>query len=148
MSYTSLFYHIVFSTKDRHPLLSGALLGRVCEYMGGIIRNMKGKMLAGNGAADHVHLAAVLHPTTALADALRDIKSSSSRWIHEEFPDLRGFGWQDGYAAFTVSRSVFPDVVAYIRNQEAHHKKLTFQEELLALLAKHGIEYDERYIWS
>jgi len=146
MSYTSLFYHVVFSTKDRRPLLSEELLPRACEYMGGIIRNMRGKMLAANGSADHVHLAALLRPTAAIADVVRDVKANTSGWIHQTLPNLRAFRWQDGYAAFTVSRSVVPEVVAYIRKQEAHHRKMTFQEELIGLLERHGVEYDERYI--
>ncbi len=148
MSYSSLFYHIVFSTKDRRPLLSEEILPRACEYMGGIMRNLGGKMLAGGGAADHVHLAAVLRPTGAIADAVRDVKSNASGWIHDTFPDLRAFRWQDGYAAFTVSKSTVPEVVAYIRQQKDRHGKMTFQEELIALLDRHDIAYDERYIWA
>ena len=148
MSYTSLFYHIVFSTKDRRALLSEELLPRACEYMGGIIRNMKGKMLAANGTPDDVHLAALLRPTAAVADVVRDVKANTSGWIHQTLPNLRAFQWQDGYAAFSVSRSVLPEVVAYIRKQEAHHRKMTFQEELIGLLERHGVEYDERYIWA
>ena len=76
------------------------------------------------------------------------VKSNSSGWIHGTFPELRGFAWQDGYSSFTVSPSVLPRVMQYIRNQREHHRKTTFQEELIGLLKKHGIKYDERYIWS
>ncbi len=148
MAYTKLMYHMVFSTKDRRPFLQGDVLDRVCKYIGGIIRSEKGQMLAAGGAADHVHVAAVLNPTAAVAVLLRKVKANSSKWIHNEFPDLAAFGWQDTYSAFCVSQSVMPEVVRYIEGQKAHHCKQTFCEELLALLAKHGIEYDERYIWS
>ncbi len=148
MSYTSLFYHIVFSTKDRRPFLSDDTLSRTCPYMGGIARKLKCQLLLANGVSDHVHLAAVVHPTVAIADFIGKVKSNSSGWIHETFADLRDFDWQDGYAAFTVSPSVMPKVKEYIRSQPEHHKKMTFQEELIALLKKHDIEYDEKYIWA
>lgn len=147
MSYTNLLYHIVFSTKERRPFLTPDRLPRICEYIGGIIRQRGGQMLAVGGAPDHLHLAAVSKASVAISDFLREIKSGSSGWIHETFADLRAFRWQDGYAAFTVSSSVMPDVVRYVRAQEQRHKKMSFHEELVALLERHGIEYDERYIW-
>ncbi len=148
MAYTKLMVHIVFSTKDRRPFLQGDVLDRVCKYIGGIVRGEKGHMLTAGGAADHVHLAAMLHPTVAIANFLRKIKANSSKWIHDECKGLAVFNWQDGYSAFSVSQSVMPEVVRYIEGQQAHHRKQTFQEELIALLVKHGVEYDERYIWS
>ena len=82
----------------------------------------------------------------SLSDALRDLKANSTNWVHETFPHLRDFYWQDGYAAFSVSPSVLPKVVAYVRNQQEHHKKVSFEEELKQLLERHGIEYDDRYL--
>ncbi|MFA6135365.1 MAG: IS200/IS605 family transposase [Phycisphaerae bacterium] len=146
MSYTSHFYHIVFSTKDRRPFLDEACLPRIIDYLGGIIRNLKGQMLAGNGVPDHIHLAVIVHPTIAVSEFINKLKSNSSGWIHETFAELKAFGWQDGYSSFTVSRSILPKVIEYIRGQQAHHKTKTFEEELLALLKKHGIAYDERYV--
>jgi len=146
MSYTSLTYHLVFSTKDRRPTISPQLLPRLRQHLGGIIRQMEGQMLAANGPEDHLHIAAVLTQKLAVMDVLRAIKSSSSQWIHETFPDAGGFDWQDGYSAFTVSHSAVGEVVKYVENQQEHHRKMTFQEELRALLKNHGIEYDERYI--
>jgi len=148
MAYTKLMYHIVFSTKQRTPFLEQALLSRLCKYLGGITRVQDGQMLSAGGAADHVHLAIVSSQTKALADLVRIIKANSSRWIHQEFPDLKRFAWQDGYGAFSVSPSVISEVVRYIESQEAHHRKMSFQEEFTALLVKHGIEFDEKYIWA
>lgn len=146
MSYTSLFYHIVFSTKDRQALLGD--VGRACDYIGGVARQLKSQLLVGGGTADHVHLAAIVSPTVAVSEFVQKLKANSSRWIHETYPELRAFAWQDGYAAFSVSPSVLATVKGYIQGQARHHKKMTFQEELVALLKKHGVEYDERYIWA
>ena len=148
MAYTQLTYHIVFSTRERRPLLQGESLARVCQYLGGILREQKAHPQQIGGMPDHVHMAVSLSPTMAVADIVRIIKTNCSRWIHETFKDLAAFAWQDSYSAFTVSQSVLPDVVRYIEGQEAHHTTQTFQEELLALLHRHGIEYDERYIWA
>ena len=101
-----------------------------------------------NGMADHVHMLAVLPATLAVADAMRLVKTNSSRWVHEKWPQHRRFGWQRGYSAFTVSESNRNSVIRYIANQEEHHRKTTFEEELIALLEKHGIEYDPRYVWD
>ncbi len=146
MSFTNLSYHIVFSTKERRPLMKPDVLARICQYVGGIIRNHDGAALAVNGTADHLHIATIAAPKIAISDFVRTIKSNSSRWVHETFPSLTDFRWQDGYSAFTVSRSVQDAVIAYVMNQQKHHEKVTFQEELISLLEKHGIEYDEKYL--
>jgi REP element-mobilizing transposase RayT len=148
MSYTNLTYHIVFSTKERRPFLIPDVLPRACEYMGGIIRNLKGIALAVNGTADHVHIAAKTKPTIALADFVPAVKSNCSGWIHDTFPDLRAFQWQEGYSAFSVSQSVKDSVVEYVMKQEQHHRKRTFQEELIELLKRHEVEYNEKHIWD
>ena len=114
----------------------------------GILRNQKGCLLAGNGMPDHLHLAASLHPQTCISDCLQHIKGSSSKWIHETYPDLELFSWQDGYSAFSVSYSGLDKVASYIRNQQAHHKKQTFEEELISLLEKHKIKYDPKYVFG
>jgi len=147
MSYTSLFYHVVFSTKERRPFLIDSILTRTREYVGGIIRSLQGQMLKANGREDHLHVVTTCPPTVTLASFIGRFKSGSSGWIHETFPDAESFAWQEGYAAFSVSRSALPRVLKYVEGQAEHHRKMTFQEELLALLEKHGIEYDERYIW-
>ena len=146
MSYTSLHYHIVFSTKARKPLLKPDILPRLTSYLGGIAREKQGRLIAANGSTDHIHLVVNLHPKTALADFIRTLKTNTSRWIHQTFPDMLDFAWQDGYSAFTISYSGLSQVIRYVEEQQEHHKKLSFQEELIALLKRHKIEYDERYI--
>ncbi len=148
MAYIKLMYHIVFSTKERRPFLHAPVMPQLCDYIGGIIRTQQGKLLAANGMPDHLHLAVLASQKTTIADFVRAIKSNSSKWVHAEFADLATFGWQDSYAAFSVSASVMPDVVGYIEQQPAHHQKLSFQDEFIKLLEKHGIEYDPRYIWA
>ena len=148
-TFTNLLYHLVFSTKERLPLIGESFQEELYKYMGGIIRGEGGVLLEIGGIADHVHLLAKLKPTIAVSDMLRLLKANSSKWINDEQKvKQRKFGWQDGYAAFTVSESQAPRVVRYIRSQEAHHRKLDFKEELIALLKKHRIEYDERYLWD
>jgi REP element-mobilizing transposase RayT len=147
MSHRALYYHIVFSTKERRPLLVGGTLDKTCRYMGGIARKLKGELLLANGTIDHVHVAANIPASMAVADFVRALKANSSGWLHQTLPTLRSFQWQDGYAAFTVSPSVLPQVTRYIARQAAHHRKRSFQDELVALLEKHGVQYDERYIW-
>jgi REP element-mobilizing transposase RayT len=147
-SYTQLFYHLVFSTKERRPWLAPEVRSPVHAYLGGAIRDEGGMALVINGTADHVHILARLRQDTAISDVLRDIKVNSSGWIHRTFPELQAFAWQGGYGAFTVSASQVPCVRRYIENQEEHHRKQSFQEEFVALLRKHGIEFDERYLWD
>ena len=147
-SYTNLLYHIVFSTKGRETWLSEAMSPRLYEYLGGAIRSEGGIALAINGWLDHVHILAKLRQDKRVSDVLRDLKANSSGWIHREFVGLRGFAWQRGYGAFTVSQSQVEGVKRYIANQKVHHQTVSFKEEFLALLKAHGIEYDERYIWD
>ena len=146
MSYTSLHYHIVFSTKARKPLIKPDILTRLTSYLGGIAREKQSQLIAASGTPDHIHLVVNLHPKTALADFIRTLKTNASRWIHQTFPAMLDFAWQDGYSAFTISYSGLAQVIRYVEQQQEHHKKLSFQEELIALLKRHKIEYDERYI--
>jgi putative transposase len=147
-SYTCLLYHVVFSTKDREPWLNRELGLRLCEYLSGAIRGEGGFCLLANGVADHVHLLVRLRQDKAVSEVLRGIKANSSSWIHDSYPKLRGFRWQEGYGAFTVSKSQKEVVRRYIAGQEAHHRRHTFQEEFMSLLKAHEIEYDDRYIWK
>ena len=147
-SYTNLLYHMVFSTKNREAWLSEEINPRLYEYLGGAIRSEGGIILAVNGWFDHIHILAKLRQDKAVADVIRDIKANSSGWIHREFRQRRSFAWQRGYGAFTVSQSQVDSVRRYIANQKVHHQKVSFQEEFIALLKAHGIEYDERYIWD
>ncbi len=146
MSYTNLNYHIVFATKDRRPLITADVKERLVKYIGGIARDHDCTLCEANGPEDHFHLVAMVHPSVPLADFILDVKANSSKWIHATFPKLADFQWQDGYSAFTVSKSILPQVVEYVQKQAEHHKTIAFKDELVALLKKHGIAYDERYV--
>jgi REP element-mobilizing transposase RayT len=147
-TYTNLLYHIVFSTKDRRPFIVPKVRDELHPYLGGIIADLGGEPLEIGGVDDHVHLLAKLPANIAVSDALRVIKANSSKWVGER-PDLvRAFAWQTGYSAFTVSKSQVPSLRKYLRNQENHHRKLTYKQELVALLEKHEIEHDKRYLWD
>lgn len=129
-------------------MISPELRERLWPFLGGIARQNKIKAIEIGGVEDHVHLLISLPATTAIAKAMQLIKGGSSKWIHENFPEQRLFSWQEKYGAFSVSRSQLENVIEYIRHQEEHHKTATFQEEFLALLKRHQIEYDERYLWD
>lgn len=119
---------------------------RIIPYMGGIIRRLNGQLIIGGGADDHIHLATTVPPTVAISDFIGTVKANCTRWIHQTFTGMDLFAWQDGYAVFSVSSSVLPQVKQYICTQREHHRKITFQEELIILLEKHGVEYDKRYV--
>ena len=148
MSYVSSYHHCVFSTKERRPLITPALRDRLWPFLGGIARQNKMKAIEIGGVEDHVHILLSLPATMAIAKALQLIKGGSSKWVHETFPEHRLFAWQEKYGAFSVSESRVDAIVHYIKGQEEHHRKMTFQEEFLTLLKKHRIEYDERYLWD
>jgi len=147
-SFASLLVHLIFSTKNRACDLSPELAARLFPYMAGIVRERKGVPLIVNGPADHVHLLVYVSATESMADLLRVVKTNSSRWVHEQFPQQRGFGWQVGYGAFTVSGSRADDVRDYIAAHQEHHRRVSFQEEFLTFLRKHGMAYDERDLWG
>src|SRR5215831_18588733 len=147
-TYTSLHYHVVFSTKNRERWINQVIEQGVWEYLGGIARQNDLKALQVGGIEDHVHLVISIPATLAVSKALQLLKGGSSKWIHDTFPELRQFQWQDGYGAFTVSKSQLAEVVQYVAGQREHHRSLTFQEEYRTFLQKHGIDYDERYVWG
>jgi REP element-mobilizing transposase RayT len=147
-SFACLHYHLVFSTKDRVPSITEDIAPRLYEYIGGILRAEKGRLLAAGGMPDHVHLLASLSKEMSVSDALRIIKANSSGWIHDTFPDERQFAWQAGYGAFAVSYSNLDSVKQYIARQAEHHRVKTFQEEFVEFLRRHEIEFDERYLWD
>lgn len=147
-TFANLVAHVVFSTKDRRTFLKSDLRGRLFPYLGGIVRESGGTALLINGPEDHVHILLSLPPTVALSDVMRVAKANSSKWVHETWGDLGEFGWQAGFGAFSVSQSNVDAVKRYILEQEEHHRKMTFQEEFVALLTKHNISYDPRYIWE
>ena len=147
-SYAQLYFHIVFSTKERKRQIDAELEPRLHPILGGIVRQLDGVGLAVGGIEDHVHILASLRPSTAPADAIRVIKANSSGWVHNEWADRSAFAWQTGYGAFTVSASNLEEVRQYVLNQREHHRTMTFEEEYLLLLNKHGIEYDERFVFD
>lgn len=147
-TYTNLLYHLVFSTKSRLPLISRELETDLNAYIGGIVRGEGGVLLEIGGMPDHVHLLAKFKPAVSVSDMLKHIKGNSSKWVNEERMQSRKFGWQDGYAAFTVSESQVGAVRNYIREQEQHHCGQSYQDEFRALLNRHGIECDEKYLWD
>ncbi len=147
-SYTCLCVHFVFSTKNRGPSLVEGVRPRLIEYMGGIFRGLRCSLIAAHAMPDHVHLLAMVHPSVGVADLMREVKARSSAFVREAFPQVRWSGWQEGYGAFSVSRSGVDEVKAYIARQEEHHRAMTFKDEFEALLQRHGVEYDARYVWG
>jgi putative transposase len=146
-TFTSLLTHVVFSTSERRLFLSDDTRPDVHAYIGGILKHLRAVPIAIGGTADHLHLLMRLPAGLALADCLCVLKTNSSRWIKERWPQRRLFSWQAGYGAFTVSESNRGAVIRYIKDQEQHHQRISFQDEFLALLKKHGVEFDERYVW-
>jgi len=145
---TSVLIHAIFSTTNRQPSLKPEVRERLFPYMGGIIRDMKGTALLINGIEDHVHVLTSLPATVALSDLMKELKGISSGWANDtlELPDR--FGWQVGYAAFSVSKSLSETVRNYIARQEKHHRRMTFQEEYLEFLRRHEVEYDPRFVFD
>jgi REP element-mobilizing transposase RayT len=146
-TFTNLLAHLIFSTKDREPLIVPEIKPEMYRFLGGLTRDLKGKAYGINGTEDHVHMLVSLPPSIAISDALCYIKANSSGWVHKKWPRIP-FAWQLGYGAFSVSKSHVPGVLKYIQNQEAHHRRVTFKEEFIEFLLKYEIEYDERYIWD
>jgi REP element-mobilizing transposase RayT len=147
-TYASLPVHVVFSTKGRLPTIREPYRERLRQYLTGIVRRDIGQVARVGGTENHIHLLLLLRPDVALSDAMRKLKSVSSAWVHDTFPGNRDFGWQTGYSAFAVSPSDTLSVERYIDAQEDHHREVTFEEELAALLKENGIEYDPRYLWD
>ena len=145
-THVSLFYQLVFSTKNRTKSVLQPWRDRLHAYLGGIVRSMGGMALEVGGTQDHVHMLVSLAATHTIATVLKGVKSSSSQWVHRHIGSRR-FDWQDGYGAFSVSRSQVETIRKYIRNQAEHHRHLTFQEEYVKMLSEEGIEFDSRYLW-
>jgi putative transposase len=147
-SFVSGLFHCVFSTKGRRNLITPDLRERLWPYMGGIARENGLTALSIGGIADHVHLLIAVSSTISIAKAIQFIKGGSSKWVHDTFPKHQYFSWQEGYGAFSIGVSQIDRTVAYIQSQAEHHHKKTFQEEFIGILKRHGIQYDERYIWT
>lgn len=141
-TYASNVIHCIFSTKDRCPLIRAARTTELYAYLDGIARGEGLSLIAAGGTVNHIHLLFVLPASTSLAHAVQKLKGSSSRWMG------KGFSWQEGYGAFSVSPSQIEVVKGYIQNQEQHHRKRNFEQEFVVLLRNCGIEYDERYVFG
>ena len=143
----SLLVHVVFSTKNREPFITSEIEPELFAYIGGIVKNNESRLLDAGGTADHIHLLVSLSKNVALSPLMKDVKKDSSSWIKSKGRHFRNFHWQDGYGAFSLGRSDVPELKKYIGGQKEHHRKRTFNEELVELLEELGIAYDERYLW-
>ena len=148
-SLSSVFLHIVFSTKERFPFLSDEDVRRqVHSFLGGIAKNLNCPPILIGGVSDHVHILIQLGRSVSQADLVKKLKRGSNLWIQKRFPQIAKFAWQAGYGAFSVSASNVEAVRRYIANQAEHHAKVSFQDEFRAFLEKHGVAFDERYVWD
>lgn len=147
-TYSQVLLHIVFSNKGRQPLITPEVRDRLHPFIGGIVRDEKGSLLAIGGMPDHEHLLVRWRTDEDIATLMRHVKARSSRWVHETFPTLRAFAWQEGYSVFSVSKSGEGDVRSYIENQGEHHKKWDFKAELLKLLRAHEVAFEEKYVFD
>ncbi|MFP4356761.1 MAG: transposase [Phycisphaerae bacterium] len=146
-SLAQIHLHLIFSTKDRRPVL-GDILTATHEYIGGIIRELGSASHRIGGTADHVHALCLLPRALCPAELVQKIKTGSSKWLKKQGIDSGRFAWQKGYGAFSVSASNLGNAAAYIANQAKHHHRRTFQEEYREFLDRHNVQYDERYVWD
>jgi len=147
-SYVNALFHCVFSTKDRREIITEKLQERLWPYMGGIARDNRMKAITVGGAEDHADLLLSIPSTLSVSKAMQLLKGGSSKWIHDTFSEHSLFAWQEGYGAFSIGVSQVEDTKRYIASQKEYHRTRTFQEEFLAFLDRHGIEYDKRYVWG
>ena len=147
-SLSRIIVHVVFSTKHREPMIPRVLRDELNAYLGGILNQLDCPPIEINCTADHVHMLCCLSKNRALAEVIEEVKKGSSKWIKTKSPVLRNFYWQGGYASSSVSESIVEKVKRYVAGQEAHHQRMTFQDELRAFLRRHRIDYDERYVWD
>lgn len=146
-TYTQLLYQIVFSTKNREHTLLNSSCEELYRYIWGILKNKNCHLYRIGGISDHIHIITHIHPSVSLATLVKDIKLASSEFIKSQklFPDFRG--WQNGYGGFTYSLKDKDHLIEYVKNQDEHHKRVSFREELIELLKEHGIEFDEKYLY-
>ena len=147
-SLSLVIIHVIFSTKDRHPFLYQDTRPKLHAYLATVARNIGCEAYRVGGVADHVHLAIRLSRTVTIADLVQDLKTSSSKWVKAQSPDLATFSWQRGYGCFSVGPSGLEPLRAYIDDQEKHHETRTFQDEFRIFLKKYGVEYNEAYVWD
>jgi REP element-mobilizing transposase RayT len=147
-AFTQNFYHTVFSTEHRANLTTPEMEERLYPFIGGILCDLRCTLLAINGMPDHVHLLVCYRSDLSHSEMLQQIKGRSSRWINNTWPRDGHFAWQEGYGGLTVSKSVVPDIEAYIARQKEHHTRQDFRTEFLELLRRHGIEFDENEVFK
>ena len=145
-SLSSIIIHIIFSTKDRLPVLDAAIRPTLHAYLATVARNSGCECYRAGGPADHTHVAIRLSRTITVAALVEELKTASSKWLKTQSRDLVGFSWQRGYGAFSVGRADLEDLLSYIDNQEEHHRACSFQEEYLSYVRQNSVEYDERYV--
>ncbi|MFY7965194.1 MAG: IS200/IS605 family transposase [Chitinophagaceae bacterium] len=147
-TYTQIHIQFVFAVKYRTATIHSSWKDELYKYITGIIQHHKHKLIAINGMADHIHILIGMRPTQSISDLMQDVKASSSKWINEKQLVQGRFEWQEGYGAFSYGKSQLKDVIAYINNQEQHHKVKTFKEEYIDFLQKFEVEYDEKFIFK
>ena len=147
-SLSKVYLHIVFSTKNRHPFITTDIRDEVHKYLGGVAKQHDSSALMVGGVADHIHMLCVLNRTQSQSSLLMEIKRASSLWIKQRFKHMNQFAWQGGYGAFSVDPSNLDAVIAYIKNQEEHHRVRTFQEEYRLIMTRYKVEWDEKYVWD
>ncbi len=145
-SYRVHYFHLIWSTKERRPLIVPDVQTRLYSYIAAIVKNHSGKLLEIGGMTDHIHMLIELSNLDNFSYVVRDLKAASSLWIHKNFPDLDRFSWQEGYGSFSVSYSALEQVKKYIQNQEQHHTGMTFDEEYVKMLNLNNVKYDERFV--
>jgi REP element-mobilizing transposase RayT len=147
-TYTQIYIQIVFAVRNRAALISPQWKERLHKYITGIVQNKGHKLLAINSMPDHLHIFIGMKPDEALSDLVRDVKRDSTNFVNEEIRPKNKFGWQEGFGAFSYSRSAIDTVVKYILNQEEHHRRKTFREEYESFLKEFAVDYDTRYVFE
>ncbi len=147
-TFTTSYFHCVFSTKERRASIPAELQPRIWSYIGGIAKQNGFKAISIGGVEDHVHILLSLPPTMPLSKAVQLLKGGSSKWIHDNLPTMKLFSWQQGYAAFSIGVSDIERTTAYISKQKSHHKRIDYREEILLFLKRHNINYDEKDVFG
>jgi REP element-mobilizing transposase RayT len=147
-SLADIILHIVFSTKERLPLIKPSIEDELYRYISGVCINNNYPIIKINGVEDHIHILLQLGRTVAPSDLISELKSSSSRWIKSKGPNYQNFSWQGGFGAFSVSRPSLEGAKRYVEGQKEHHKTVSFKDELIAMLKRAQINYDEKYLWD
>ena len=147
-TYTQIYIHVIFAVQGRQNLIHKGWRDELYKYITGIVRENNQKLYIINGVADHVHILLSLRPAIAISELIRDIKAGSSKWINNKQFIKGKFRWQEGYGAFSYGQSQLPRVIKYIKNQEEHHRKKSFQEEYIEFLEKYEVDYNERFLFD